>query len=357
MTATQPETRAESTERKLTPGLTDASQSPYPFEEIARCGCCHSARWRAVGRAQGLELRKCRDCGTVRFASVVSMDHLYDDGYHDGTSEFGWDFESERPYQLALSNETLGWLETFVRQGRLIDIGGGMGYFAAIAKDRGWDATLLEPVAHACEFARENFGINAIAAGADALAALGNEYEAVTLCHALEHFDDPLTILEQVKVAIAPEGVLFVEVPNFASGAHRFQGDAWYGLQVGQHIHHFTPATLRAVVARAGYEVIRIETKVPTWDGLIPSAYAHFIGLETILHGAVGLKRRFARNAEESAEGPGAGTETRWRPPVPINETSGLQRAVFGRGFAMIARLEETIGLGTNLRLVARPRK
>jgi 2-polyprenyl-3-methyl-5-hydroxy-6-metoxy-1,4-benzoquinol methylase len=331
------------------------------MHDVPQCGCCGSDRDTSAGFAQGLELRRCSDCGTVRFSKVVDHEHIYNDGYHTGESEFGWDFDSERDYQLALSHEILEWVEGYLPKGRMIDVGGGNGYFAAIAADRGWNATLLEPVEAACAFARDNYGIEAIAAGAEVLAGLGTKYELVTLIHALEHFTNPREILEQVRTAIAPGGALYVEVPNFASAAHRLQGDGWYGLQVGQHVHHFTPATLRALMVRAGYEIIEQQTKVPGWDGLIPSAYAHWIGLERALHRGVDLKRKLvgrSRAHTVSATGSDVGAHgvDATDAPAPMNQMGRVGRVV-RTGFGFIAKLEEQVGLGTNNRLLARPRQ
>jgi 2-polyprenyl-3-methyl-5-hydroxy-6-metoxy-1,4-benzoquinol methylase len=362
--------------KKTLPGLADASASPFPMHDVPRCGCCGSDRWSSAGTRQGLELRSCDSCHTVRYAAVVDHAHIYDDGYHTGENPFGWHFDSERPYQLALAHETMEWLDARVPMGRMVDVGGGVGYFAAIAAERGWDATLLEPVPGACEFAEKTFGIRAIPAGAEALAELDERFELVTLIHALEHFLNPLEILDQVRVAVAPRGALYVEVPNFGSAAHRLQKDGWYGLQVGQHVHHFTRRTLRAVLERAGYEVLVLETKVPGWSGLIPTAYAHWLGLTPALNASVTLKRRlFGRSAAYTAQrhnqahrnGHANGNGTAHgngnangaaasEMPAPIDQLHGPARLVFGTGFAALARVEESLNLGTNLRLLARRR-
>jgi hypothetical protein len=55
---------------------------------------------------------------------------------------------------------------------------------------------------------------------------------------------------------LTPSGLLIVEVPNAGGLGASVFGRAWAGLELPRHLSHFTPATLQAVVEKAGGRVV-----------------------------------------------------------------------------------------------------
>ena len=74
----------------------------------------------------------------------------------------------------------------------------------------------------------------------------------------LEHVHQPLDVLCAAHRLLTDGGRLLVAVPNFESLASRWFGANWYGLDVPRHLTHFTPDTLRAMLARAGFARIDV---------------------------------------------------------------------------------------------------
>src|SRR5205823_4386530 len=68
----------------------------------------------------------------------------------------------------------------------------------------------------------------------------------------------PLDILRAAHHLLAPGGKLIVAVPNIDSLAFRWFGSAWNGLDLPRHLVHFSPATLRLMLQRAGFRVGRV---------------------------------------------------------------------------------------------------
>ncbi len=73
-------------------------------------------------------------------------------------------------------------------------------------------------------------------------------FDVVTLIHLLEHVENPAEYLRAAAGKLTPGGVLLIEVPD-----HRHNP---FDLTVADHCTHFTPDSLRAVVAAAGLEVV-----------------------------------------------------------------------------------------------------
>jgi hypothetical protein len=74
----------------------------------------------------------------------------------------------------------------------------------------------------------------------------------------LEHLHDPLGDLRRLRRWLRPGGRLVLSVPNAASWELGMFRGAWYALQLPHHLWHFSPTTVRAVLAGAGWQVDRI---------------------------------------------------------------------------------------------------
>jgi SAM-dependent methyltransferase len=81
-----------------------------------------------------------------------------------------------------------------------------------------------------------------------------NHYDAITLCHVIEHLHDPVETLQLCWPALKPGGIISVITPNLASCGHQIFQASWLPLDPPRHLVLFTPRSLRVAVARAGFE-------------------------------------------------------------------------------------------------------
>ena len=82
-------------------------------------------------------------------------------------------------------------------------------------------------------------------------------FDLITMWHALEHDYAPLDTLRRLRAVVRPGGALLVEVPNYDSLTRRLHAERWAGLHTPRHTALYTPATLRAMLERAGWRVER----------------------------------------------------------------------------------------------------
>lgn len=82
---------------------------------------------------------------------------------------------------------------------------------------------------------------------------LAERFELITLIHSLEHFSEPLAMLKTLRGRLSPGGRLFVEVQDVERTP--------FDLVVADHLCHFTPASLAALVAHAGFTVESLEER------------------------------------------------------------------------------------------------
>ncbi len=175
-------------------------------------------------------------------------------------------------YQMSSRLEMLAMLPDSVR--RLLDIGGGEGGFArAFAARPGAQACLLEPGAIAAQRARDS-GVTVFERRVEALdpAEVGL-FDAVTFLDVLEHLENPIDALRQVRLVLRQGGYVLVSVPNV--GFWPIVRDLLTGrfdyLPVGilcnTHLRFFTERSLLALLNEAGFAVVQVRRQgqpVPT---------------------------------------------------------------------------------------------
>jgi len=132
---------------------------------------------------------------------------------------------------------------------RVLDIGASSGrMLLALREAYQAEAVGVEP-GNAYRAQAEAQGLRMYPSLESLLASQPEPFELVSLMHVLEHFDDPLGSLRQVREKLlSPQGWLLLEVPNFY--AHNS-----YELA---HLSCFTPASLKEMLRKAGYRVVSL---------------------------------------------------------------------------------------------------
>jgi len=150
--------------------------------------------------------------------------------------------------------------------GRYLDVGCGSGGALGVARALGWRVAGIEMDDAAAAKARRFTDELHVGDVLTAPFAPGR-FDVVTAFHVLEHVPDPVAAARRMLDWLAPGGLLIVEVPNAGGLGARLFGGAWAGLELPRHLSHFTPATLEAVIEKAGGAVIW------TWHQAKPRTY------------------------------------------------------------------------------------
>ncbi|MGD0517045.1 MAG: class I SAM-dependent methyltransferase [Thermoguttaceae bacterium] len=137
---------------------------------------------------------------------------------------------------------------------RLLDFGCGTGLFLQRMHNRGWQAVGLDCSEKVVRYVRDELKLPAFAGTLPHPVFPPGSFDLVTFWHALEHVHRPLEVLGEVRNLLAPGGKVLVAVPNIEGMPFRWFGSAWFGLDLPRHLTHFTPATLRKMLDRAGFE-------------------------------------------------------------------------------------------------------
>jgi SAM-dependent methyltransferase len=200
-------------------------QSP-DTEALSSCPACGSERFKALptpGRWIGPEvfeplrgrigLVECRDCRLAFInprPSPTRLSAFYAGSTYDchdtaGSSSAGATadhlLERIQPHLPAQAPRTV------------LDYGAGGGGFLLRMREHGWQTHGLEPGRRGFEACRAA-GLDVVADPAQLPSA---HFGLVTFHHVFEHLREPEAVLDTVRRVLAPEGRLFIEVPNIRS--------------------------------------------------------------------------------------------------------------------------------------------
>jgi len=159
-------------------------------------------------------------------------------------------------------------------------------------KNKGFDATGLEPNKNAVEYAKQNFGLNLI--NSDLLSAKfkDSEFDAVIMLHVIEHLKNPNIELSEIKRILKPDGLLIIETPSFDSMIFKILKSRERSIRCKGHLFFFTPDTLEKLLVKNGFEKMRLDY---TGRTLTLERFIHNIG---IISGSQKLKIIILKTAE-----------------------------------------------------------
>jgi len=227
----------------------------------AGCSLCNENRLRVLETASdGVRTVQCAGCGLMWLHPSPRFDRAthYNDQYYRP-----W-IEEQARARARLWQERAVLVERFTPRGSLLDVGCGDGSFLTVARERGWRVAGTEVSRWAAQRLRQEQGIEVWEGDLTSLDAWRGRFDAVTMWHVLEHTERPLQNLLAGLALLRDHGVLIVAVPNAGRSLFRavYPLVRWKRLRYytpGErelHLYHFTPATLRAMLTKAGLDVI-----------------------------------------------------------------------------------------------------
>ena len=141
------------------------------------------------------------------------------------------------------------------KDGSLLDIGAGTGYFLRAAKNSGWDVTGIEPNASARTLANSKEPNTVF--GSETLQHLTPQsFDVITLWHVLEHLPDLDNDLKLFKKLLKPNGRIIIAVPNFKSFDALYFKDYWAAYDVPRHLWHFSQQSISNVFSEVQMKLV-----------------------------------------------------------------------------------------------------
>ena len=135
-----------------------------------------------------------------------------------------------------------------------LDYGCGTGEFVSYLDSKGIKAEGYEPTQSAFEKAsNKNIKIY------NSLSSITKTYDVITMFHVLEHVDDYMETIKELKERLNPNGILVIAVPNYKSYDATFYKEKWAGWDVPRHLWHFSRKDISNIANESYLELIQIK--------------------------------------------------------------------------------------------------
>lgn len=162
-------------------------------------------------------------------------------------------------YQLVRNytiSRKLNLIQSFLKKGKLLDIGCATGEFLNYCKIRKWDVFGIEPDESSRQKGIENYSLEI--KDESHLDNLPPEsFEIITMWHVLEHVPFLNERIDQLHKLLHPDGYLFIAVPNANSHDAKFYNSYWAAYDVPRHLYHFTIDTITRIFLKHDFDLVR----------------------------------------------------------------------------------------------------
>jgi 2-polyprenyl-3-methyl-5-hydroxy-6-metoxy-1,4-benzoquinol methylase len=240
------------------------------------CPICETRWARRIWWEDGYAYVRCHTCSAV-FADLLEAE--YERARHNAWDEDVPTDEALAFYGAARERVHAEFLNRNPPRGngRLLDIGCGLGFFLARAKDRGWDVHGVDTSASWVSLANARLDRqHRVHVGTVGEANLPAEsFDLITAWDVIEHTFDPVRFLTGARELMAPQGRLFIRTPNISYGYPVYAVRRWvlrHDVELGptNHVVYFTAATLTRALLTAGLRPVEWSVYVPPQVALRP---------------------------------------------------------------------------------------
>jgi 2-polyprenyl-3-methyl-5-hydroxy-6-metoxy-1,4-benzoquinol methylase len=241
-----------------------------PVRRALRCNLCdgdrfvtltHRDRYGYPATADG-----CLRCGLVFLNPAMTAEaytEFYTEVYRPLVSAYHGrliDAESIQDEQREYASARADFIEPRLRERScktLLDVGGSTGVVAHVMKER-FDllATVIDPAPLEIEVARA-FGLKTVTGFVEDYDAGGATYDFIVLCQTVDHLLDVSLSLSKIRNLLSEEGLFFVDIVDFRA-AYRRNGSVEKAVKI-DHPYYLTDETMRAYLARNGFEVLGVD--------------------------------------------------------------------------------------------------
>lgn len=255
------------------------------------CPLCQGKQAAMLFRSRGMDIVRCSACSLIYSKQVVDessdrkrYNSVFMAYYRELKNNEDYSFlESQKAIYIA---EAIGQHLKDRASVSVLDIGSNNGCLLHACTDRGWSGYGIEANAELAAETRASGLSTAQGFFPTDLPDDWPSFNVIAMLDVLEHIEQPMPFLDQVRDHLKNEGFLAIQVPNFNSLIVRLEGADNSNFCHG-HWTHFTPHSLDAMLIAAGFEPLTAETLITELDRIrqhspedIRKAYFELTGRE-----------------------------------------------------------------------------
>ena len=196
------------------------------------------------------ELLQCKNCGFIQCSEQNDVMKYYEELKDE-------EYDEECTGRTLHFKKILSIVSKYVSKGTLLDIGAGSGILVQEALKMGYKAEGIEPSKY-LEAKASARGLHihlGVFPHPECPSSL--RYDIITMIDVIEHVQEPLNILINIRKVISRDGIVVILTPDVSSVMAYLFGWKWWHFRYA-HIGYFNKKTLNLAMDKAGFQLIRV---------------------------------------------------------------------------------------------------
>lgn len=236
------------------------------------CPIC-SNKMKYIFKKFGYNFYQCHNCKFGKFYPLPDKKKIlrrYSDEYfsNEYLKSYGSTIDSANKI---LVNSRFDYIDKLLKNNyimtqnkkKLLDIGCGGGFLLKNFSQKGWDVFGIDIISSSVRYVNEVLKLPAAQTNFEDYPKYEFEnnfgkFDLITLTDALEHFFDPISVLEKIYYILKDNGILFLNVPNVKSISFKFIGKEWAIISPLEHISYFSATSLKILLEEIGFKNVNI---------------------------------------------------------------------------------------------------
>ena len=198
----------------------------------------------------------CKNCGLVYLdpqKSKTEYDSYYRHDYYQEYMDYFSSHEDLLKWWNDQGNYILEKSHPFIKPGAIVlEIGCAGGGILNVFKNSGYPVTGLEVSKTWIDFAKDKYEIMLHDKSTEDILQDHQRYDIIILSHFVEHLLDPKSEMLSIKKLLAPNGIIYIEVPNIRDINKKLSIKDYFCFP---HTYYFSPITLKYFLYSCGFQI------------------------------------------------------------------------------------------------------
>lgn len=223
--------------------------------EKINCIFCERENKQVVIEENGYKARKCTNCGLIYISPRLSFYEARNLYTNDSISAEGHIHAAFKKRLWAKHN--IGIIKKFIKNGSMLEIGAGAGYFLDEARRAGFEVFGTEFNSIKANFIRNKLNIPCEESPLNDSIFNRKKFNIIYHCDVISHFYDPINEFKKINNKLKDDGILVFETGNLPEVEEKYY-KYYKKFGLPQHLFFFGENNLKELLKRSGFKLIKI---------------------------------------------------------------------------------------------------